>query len=267
MAITLDGITFSGDMAGQKALHEHREKYYTRVVTGYRDAYERKYTGAPKAGGQGWVQEKVQVPTYGYIRNQKPLPSATPKPAAKPAAKPKAKAPTTPTNTYQSQINTLTSQLSTNKSALDKALANLATTKSSYEDLVKNLKIDFGNQFKTLQSNYATETQKLIDAHGLQISGLKDDFATQFAAQAADFKTKFEGQEASFVERLAKQQRGFDTSMANQAIAGRAANLQIGSNQTSAPQQGGTGGFRRRALQFNTPAYAGLSINSGNINI
>ena len=256
MAITLDGITFSGDMAGQKALHEHREKYYTRVVTGYRDAYERKYTGAPKAGGQGWVQEKVQVPTYGYIRNQKPLPSATPKPAAKPAAKPKAKAPTTPTNTYQSQINTLTSQLSTNKSALDKALANLATTKSSYEDLVKNLKIDFGNQFKTLQSNYATETQKLIDAHGLQISNLE-----------SGFKTRFEGQEASFVERLAEQQKGFDTSMANQAIAGRAANLQIGSNQTSAPQQGGTGGFRRRALQFNTPAYAGLSINSGNINI
>lgn len=234
-----------------------------------------------------------------------PKPAATapvpaPQAAAAPAPKPQPAPTTTPTNQYQSQISDLTNQLSINQTALDKALANAATTKTSYDNLIKNLKIDFGNQIKNLQSNYVTETQKLIDSYGLQISGLKSGFNTQyanqqsafdkkyanqqaafdtrfanqqtafdtqFAAQAADFKTRFEGQEASFVERLTRQQRGFDVSMANQAIAGRAANLQIGSDQTSAPQQGGTGDFRRRALQFNTPAYAGLSINSGNINI
>jgi len=87
--ITLDGITFSGDMSGQKKLAEHRKKYYTRVVTGYRDAYDRKYTGPHKAGGQGWVTSKIKQPTYGYIRNQTPLPQASaPAPAPAPAPKP-----------------------------------------------------------------------------------------------------------------------------------------------------------------------------------
>ena len=187
-------------------------------------------------------------------------------------------APTTPTNTYQTQINQLQSTLGTTKSALDKALADQQAAAKSYQSLINDLKIGFENQFATAQANYNTQTQELIKKYGLEISGLKTGFAdqfaqqasaydTKFAQQAADFKTRFEGQEASFVERIAKQQKGFDVSMANQSVAGRAPNLQIGSSQTSSPQQGGTAGFRRRPLQFNTPAYAGLSINSGNINI
>lgn len=209
---------------------------------------------------------------YDYVLGYTP-----PAPAPKPVAK-STPAPTTPTNTYQTQINQLQSTLGTTKSALDKALADQQAAAKSYQSLINDLKIGFENQFATAQANYNTQTQELIKKYGLEISGLKTGFAdqfaqqasaydTKFAQQAADFKTRFEGQEASFVERIAKQQKGFDVSMANQSVAGRAPNLQIGSSQTSSPQQGGTAGFRRRPLQFNTPAYAGLSINSGNINI
>ena len=219
----------------------------------------------------------------------------TPKPVAKPAP-----APATPTNPYQSQITQLQSSLSARQAALNKAIADAQASTKSYQSIINDLKIDFGNKFAAAQANYETQTQELIKKYGLQIGGLKTGFADQFAQQAsaydtklanqasaydkkiaeqaaaydtifanqaADFKTRFEGQEASFVERLAKQQKGFDVSMANQSIAGRAPSLQIGSSQTGSPQQGGTAGFRRRPLQFNTPAYAGLSINSGNINI
>ena len=191
-----------------------------------------------------------------------------PKPAApvKKAAPPKV-----PVNPYQTQIN----QLQAN---LNKTIADAQESTKSYQSLINNLKLGFGNQLAAAQTNYNTQTQRLIKKYGLEIGGLKTDFANQFAQQAsaydtklaqqaADFKTRFEGQEASFAERLAKQQKGFDVSMANQSIAGRAPNLQIGSSQTGSPQQGGTAGFRRRPVQFNTPAYAGLSINSGNINL
>lgn len=234
---------------------------------------------------------------YDYVLGYKP-----PAPAA-PAPKPVAKstpAPATPTNNYQAQISQLQSTLSTNQAALDKAIADAQASTKSYQSLINNLKIGYEDQLAAAQAGYNAQTQKLIKDYGLQISGLKTGFADQFAQQAsaydtklanqataydkkitdqaaaydtifanqaAEFKTKFEGQEASFVERLAKQQRGFDVSMANQSIAGRAPNLQIGSSQTSSPQQGGTAGFRKRPTQFNIPAYAGLSINSGNINI
>jgi len=234
---------------------------------------------------------------YDYVLGYTP-----PAPAA-PAPKPVAKstpAPTTPTNTYQTQITQLQSSLSARQAALNKAIADAQASTKSYQSIINDLKIDFGNKFAAAQANYNTQTQELIKKYGLQIGGLKTGFADQFAQQAsaydtklanqasaydkkiaeqaaaydtifanqaADFKTRFEGQEASFVERLAKQQKGFDVSMANQSIAGRAPSLQIGSSQTGSPQQGGTAGFRRRPLQFNTPAYAGLSINSGNINI
>jgi hypothetical protein len=212
---------------------------------------------------------------YDYVLGYKP-----PAPAA-PAPKPVAKstpAPTTPTNTYQTQISQLQSTLGTTQTALDKAIADAQESTKSYQSLINNLKLGFGNQLAAAQTNYNTQTQELIKKYGLEIGGLKTNFANQFAQQAsaydtkiaqqaADFKTRFEGQEASFAERLAKQQKGFDVSMANQSIAGRAPNLQIGSSQTGSPQQGGTAGFRRRPVQFNIPAYAGLSINSGNINI
>ena len=103
--ITLDGITFSGDMSGQKKLAEHRKKYYTRVVTGYKDAYDRKYTGPPDKGGQGWGTSKIKEPTYGYIRNQKPLPQAS-APAPKPAPAP-APAPTISNEAKQFRADTM----------------------------------------------------------------------------------------------------------------------------------------------------------------
>lgn len=202
---------------------------------------------------------------YDYILGYNPPAPAAPAPA--PAVAKPPPTPATPTNPYQSQITQLQSTLGTTQAALDKAIADQQASAKSYQSLIDDLKIGFGEQFATAQANYETQTQELIKKYGLEISGLKTGFADQFAQQAADFKTRFEGQEASFVERLAKQQKGFDVSMANQSIAGRAPSLQIGSSQTGSPQQGGTAGFRRRPLQFNTPAYAGLSINSGNINI
>jgi len=196
--------------------------------TGYDPGVQGRF-GRPAKNIYMWRDDTPAAPT--------PKPPPPPKPAPKPATV-KAKQVTTPTNKYQSQIAKLTKNLST------------------YKDTINSLKIDFGEQIKNLQSDYAAQTKDLISNYGLQISDLKEGF-----------QTKFTEQEASFVDRLNKQQKGFDVSMANQQIAGKAANLQIGSNQSNAAQQGGTAGFRNRGLQFNTPAYAGLSINSGNINI
>jgi len=77
-----DGKKFYMNAAGQKALQEYyKSNNFTRVQTGERTKYDKKWTGTHFAGGSGWQTTKSQVPTYGYLPKQ---PFAAPKPVAAP---------------------------------------------------------------------------------------------------------------------------------------------------------------------------------------
>ncbi len=192
MAITLDGIRFSGDMAGQKALAEHRKKYYTRVVTGYKDKRTQKYGGPPKAGGRGWYTETTQVPEYGYIRKTPYVPpkpaAAAPKAAAaaKPAAAPKPSY-TAPKVDYSKQFK-------------------------AYEDRIAKLQSGFRQTLSDLQSSMAQERKQF----GTQLETLQSGFQTRFDEQTAGFQNRFDEQAA--VNRQAQEEMamGYQRALAQQ---------------------------------------------------
>ncbi len=229
MAITLDGIRFSDDMAGQKKLAEHRKKYYTRVVTGYKDAYDRKYTGPQKAGGQGWVTSKIQQPTYGWIRK---APYVPPKPAAQPAAP---KPVSTPAPSYKPVPVTRASNV-TKAATPAYNIANDPAYKA-LQDRLSGLTTDYQKQLGDYKSQLAGLTG--------QIAGLGTQLSD--ARSAAEREAGYRQQAEDRLDAIAKQ------NAYNQAM-----NPQVGGVKTKRSEayeqgltgRGSTGYFGRQGLRI-----------------
>lgn len=229
MAITLDGITFSGNMAGQKALAAHRKKYYTQVVSGFRDQRSKRYTGPPKAGGSGWQTFTTQVPTYSWIRK---APYVPPKPAAQPAAP---KPVSTPAPSYKPVPVTRASNV-TKAATPAYNIANDPAYKA-LQDRLSGLTTDYQKQLGDYKSQLAGLTG--------QIAGLGTQLSD--ARSATEREAAYRQQAEDRLDAIAKQ------NAYNQAM-----NPQVGGVKTKRSEayeqgltgRGSTGYFGRQGLRI-----------------
>jgi hypothetical protein len=160
----------------------------------------------------------------GTLNIYKDAPAAAPTttPAATPESTPattNTETPATVTNPYQSQIDTLTTQLGT----ISGQIGGYTDTINTLRGQISDMQTGFGNQLKTI-----------MDANTKALEDMNTQYQTQLREQ----------QEA---QELARQQRELaaQTAAANQARAGQQAEFSLGST----PMRGifgGLAGFKRR---------------------
>lgn len=195
-------------------------------------------------GGKG----KVLVDTISYRGNNTysdgtfnvyrdaPAPAPTPAPEA-PADEPVATTqpvtdPETPTNPYQGQIDSLTTQLGTITGQI-----------GGYTDTINALR----GQISTMQTEFGNQLKGIMDANTKALEDMSTQYQTQLREQQ-------EAQEAARRQReLAAQ-----TAAANQARSGQQAELSLGSGMMRGIF-GGLAGFKRRGRVKATTSDA-LSI-------
>ena len=179
-------------------------------------------------------KDKVLVDTISYRGNEtysggtfnvyRDAPAAAPTPAPEePTNLPEINVdppePATPTNPYQGQIDTLTTQLGT----ISGQIGGYTDTINTLRGQISDMQTSFGNQLKTI-----------MDANTKALEDMSTQYQQQLQAQ----------QEA---QERARQQRELaaQTAAANQARAGQQAEFQLGTPMLRGIF-GGLAGFKRR---------------------
>lgn len=157
---------------------------------------------------------------------------------------PRPEEPETPTNNYQSQIDTLLEQISTNRTAAENAAKE---RQAAFEKTIADMTAGFNTQTAELQAGFQSQMLAADQARQAEIEKIMSANQAQMDRMAAAQR-----------ERQQQMQIAAQTQAANAARAGQTGQFKVGGDRAI----GGIGQFKRR-LQIKPMASSALAIAGG----